>query len=464
MSSVNFFIQSRQEFVGFKLSELLNVHTGISCKNSPVLSNRVCNMCALKIKRTCIGLSFIRETLNTPHPNFDESNKENKGTGSDNQPINNTAIEIRTKRALPMTVSMPERSPRPKKLSRKESQGNCKKSLQFNNQSRVSVIMTDVTCTDNDMRLLKKDDICVSDKKAKVKVMIQWPNGNTEIQMPSAEEWESTSLKRNLSLKKWDAVSNDVWTHPILQLKMLKSLWRVMNRECKTYCSLSDCVFKGKSTKELISFSNKAAYDEICLKCPTWIHCIKGACRIKCEMDDPEDLGYFSVNSIVLATSVAACVQNKSMSALTYRISSILFHSGARHQDIIRLNRLGVCMSPDMILGLQRSLGKNYDAKVLQWNDSLEQHPAETNMILQEMVEKQLQTRDDSMTMDVDIAVDISEETLKNYRHYKPHVFRKVSALLEAKRKEMLPKSNAANILQETVRENSSISKFPLFK
>jgi hypothetical protein len=72
-------------------------------------------MCALKIKRTCIGLSFIRETLNTPHPNFDESNKENKGTGSDNQPINNTAIEIRTKRALPMTVSMPERSPRPKK-------------------------------------------------------------------------------------------------------------------------------------------------------------------------------------------------------------------------------------------------------------------------------------------------------------------------------------------------------------
>ena len=63
------------------------------------------------------------------------------------------------------------------------------------------------------------------------------------------------------------------------------------------------------------------------------------------------------------------------MSALVYRIiSSILFHSGMSHQDLTRLNRL----SPKMIVGLQRSLGENFDAKVQSYKRTLESKRMET--------------------------------------------------------------------------------------
>ena len=63
------------------------------------------------------------------------------------------------------------------------------------------------------------------------------------------------------------------------------------------------------------------------------------------------------------------------MSALTYGISGILFHSGATNQDVIHLDRLGVCMSPDMILGMQRRFGENFDVKGLIWKNSLKKRP-----------------------------------------------------------------------------------------
>ena len=84
-------------------------------------------------------------------------------------------------------------------------------------------------------------------------------------------------------------------------------------------------------------------------------------------------------NAIALATSVAARVRNPSMSPLSYRISGILFHNGVSNQDLSRLNRIGICMSPQMILSLQRNLGKNFDAKVLSFKKALEKNCSPTH-------------------------------------------------------------------------------------
>ena len=118
-----------------------------------------------------------------------------------------------------------------------------------------------------------------------------------------------------------------------------------------------------------------------------------------------------------------------------------------------------MCMSPDSILSLQRSLGRNFDAKVLRWKKSLEEQSAKTLALLREIVEKQLSTYKDSPV--VNTVIDVSEESIKNY---KPQVFAKVCAQLESKRKEMLKTSITAEVTKETVRECSSIVKFPLFK
>jgi hypothetical protein len=58
------------------------------------------------------------------------------------------------------------------------------------------------------------------------------------------------------------------------------------------------------------------------------------------DMDgDSVDVDEVNLNSLALASSIIARIRNKCLSALAYRISSILYHSGTLHQDIIHLNR-----------------------------------------------------------------------------------------------------------------------------
>lgn len=100
----------------------------------------------------------------------------------------------------------------------------------------------------------------------------------------------------------------------------------------------SDCILKGHSPEELTAFSNRLFVKELQVNCPAWTTCIRGACGLDMENDEfatAVDVDKEHLNSLALATSVIARVRNKSLSALAYRISSILLHSGNSHQDII---------------------------------------------------------------------------------------------------------------------------------
>ena len=66
-----------------------------------------------------------------------------------------------------------------------------------------------------------------------------------------------------------------------------------------------------------------------------------------------------------------ALFRNAKLSALAYRISMLLLHGGLSYFDIKRLNHLGVCMSPDSSIELQRKMGTSSDAKVLLWKESV---------------------------------------------------------------------------------------------
>ena len=105
------------------------------------------------------------------------------------------------------------------------------------------------------------------------------------------------------------------------------------------------------------------------------------------------------------------------MSALTYRVSSILFRSGVSYQDMTRLNRLGIGMSPDMVVSFQRQLGKNFDSKVLSYKSSLEEKPHDTLALMMEIKDKQPVTNDDI------VAIDVCEEKLSSYQHFTPVCF-----------------------------------------
>ena len=72
-------------------------------------------------------------------------------------------------------------------------------------------------------------------------------------------------------------------------------------------------------------------------------------------------------NSLALATGTIARVRNTKASSIHYRISTILFHSGVKHDDLIRLNRVGICMSPDSIIRLQNKMNEQLEGRVKIW-------------------------------------------------------------------------------------------------
>ena len=53
--------------------------------------------------------------------------------------------------------------------------------------------------------------------------------------------------------------------------------------------------------------------------------------------------------------SNASTLKKRQASAVHYRILTIMFHSGVQHDDLTRLNHLGVCVSPDWQLQLNRT-------------------------------------------------------------------------------------------------------------
>lgn len=56
------------------------------------------------------------------------------------------------------------------------------------------------------------------------------------------------------------------------------------------------------------------------------------------------------VNFFVLAKVTIVRVRNIKAFVVYYRISIIMFYSGVKYDDLIRLNRLGVCMFLDVIV------------------------------------------------------------------------------------------------------------------
>ena len=81
-------------------------------------------------------------------------------------------------------------------------------------------------------------------------------------------------------------------------------------------------MLEARNADEQAGFSNKSLMD---VYCPAWFQCTLGACR-----HSQEDLSK----------------------------NATLFHSGVKHDDLIRLNRLDVCMSQDATVIMQKKMNE----------------------------------------------------------------------------------------------------------
>ena len=174
-----------------------------------------------------------------------------------------------------------------------------------------------------------------------------------------------------------------------------------------------------------------------------------------------------SINEIALATAIVARARNPKMSAVAYRISNLLIHSGATFQDITRLNKLGVCMCPKSTIEIQRSMGKHFDAKVLNWKSSIEDNK-NAILLLNEILEKQTPLLEED-SMDLGTEFDLREVTIKSYKYFNPHVYKKlVASLISAEEQTLLQVgaltfSKDSEALQCQIRSLES-KNLPLYK
>lgn len=107
---------------------------------------------------------------------------------------------------------------------------------------------------------------------------------------------------------------------------------------------------------------------------------------------------------MALASSTLAHLRNPQASAVHYRISTILFNSGIKHDDLNHLNHLGVCMSPDSIVCLQSKMNMQLEGKVDIWRSVIEENRGALKLA-KEVLQKQVALPH----------LDVNKQHLENY-------------------------------------------------
>ena len=102
--------------------------------------------------------------------------------------------------------------------------------------------------------------------------------------------------------------------------------------------------------------------------CPLWDAALRAAagCHRSNAKSDK------TVNVLALCFASVAKFRHQRMSALAYRISVILLHSGAKSQDVTNLNCLGISMSHKSTIAKQKEMAKEHASLVLTRKNEIE--------------------------------------------------------------------------------------------
>ena len=393
------------------MQELL-IELGFLPRKSADTSDRVCKACARKVRNARELFSCIKNALAN-----EEASREKDENYTDGKDTNASRI----KRQLPTTVCSPERSPQTKKVAKiTEHKQACAKSkcllFDLNRNSE----------TQDDDRFLSSINIdeFLDKSSTQIKVVIVYPDKT--VKSHSNFEDKTKSLLLNIVRKKWSAAANIIFKHSELRKEFILPLQRTVREEFTSYCNdKSDSILKARSPVDVSSFSNKVLVHEVELACPFWQASLDGACK-----GTQSKKGNVKItNSMALISATAARCRNKKMSAFAYRISSILFHSGVKHQDIIRLQKLCLCMCPNSIVEFQKQMGENSEGKIQFWKKEIEEVTTMAKKLLIEVREKQI-GRGEEDDMQLDNVINFSSELLKDYENYNETSFLKCTDLL----------------------------------
>jgi hypothetical protein len=401
---------------------------GLQIDKSPTLSERVCSSCGRKIRNALANISFLREKLGlaTSGPLSDGVAKEKpyngtaNGSTTESTPCSSPSTS-RQKRLLPNTIT-PERrackhgnarSHFPKQLFETEPSSTeqtendiqaepaglqaqavicvCEPDTPFPREDEIDILQE----VQNNVKKQKAFADCLEDKilshfnidaidlsrkESQVRVVVAYPCG--EVVVKHDFDKLTSTIIRNMASKNWQTVANLIFKHDEISKRLPDPLRRQVSSEFQ-------------------SFSNKVLVHETRLKCPFWYVCMNGAVGLDLRQNDNRRSKV--INAMAASISILARARNPTLSAFAYRISLLLFNGGVSYYDTIRLNHLGMCMSPKRTVELQKKMGNSTDSKVLIWKKSIEQVISATNLLL-EIKNKQIpQRQDDDMVVDLQL-------------------------------------------------------------
>ena len=426
ISTENLFqISNREGSRGTTLA-LMCASVGIVINKLPHLSDRVCNSCGRKVRNIFQLFNLVKKSTNE-----DVLGKD------------------RFKRQLPSSVSPSQRSPR-KVLRTGLHASDSSVSKSTPRKSLFSSVQKQPIQHQPKDRFLQEHmniSNLFESNETQVKVTIAYPSGNVTI--PALNDKQSQMLIKNIALKNRKAAANGFFAHTSLKEELPAALRRAVSSEFVEY-SRSDSILKGTKPDELAGFSSKHLVEEIRIFCPLWNASVYGACGSR-----P------TINVIALCCSVAARSRNSTMSALAYRVSAVLSHAGVGYDDMRRLNRMGISMSPDRMINLQRQMGETYNSKIQVWKNTIEKNRS-TVEFLQEVKEKQVKdcNADD---MDIDTQIDLTDNVVNTYSSYTPEVLQQATKLIS----KIQVSRNETGVTDENLKNainHLESEKLPLYK
>ena len=203
--------------------------------------------------------------------------------------------------------------------SRMRQPNKSRKSLAFTGESGSMSTLAEKE--DEMLRRLNVDDL--PQTGLQVKVVYQNPSGNVIVRIPRDDQ--TKTLVKNLACENWREVSNGILQHAELAPELRNSIRKVLSKEFCEYLK-SETILCTTNPDEIAGFSNKLFMEEVRIFCPVWYHCVIGASCVSTQVDVNSVAK--DHNSLALATAILARVRNPQASAVYYRISTILFHSG----------------------------------------------------------------------------------------------------------------------------------------
>ena len=280
-------------------------------------------------------------------------------------------------------------------------------------------------------------------------------NGDLIARIP--RDMPSKLLVKQLALKNWKSASSTILQHKELLKEVQDKILKEMSKELKEYLK-EDSILLLRDPDEVCGFSSTILLRELRVFCPMFYAFMLSAAGL--EEEDALMAGS-SANSVALAAATICREVNLIASALHYRISAILFHSGVKNADLVRLNRLGVSMSPKAMLRAQTKMVSQLEGKVLIWKQEIEQN--KQALLLGEEIQQEQLPPMPAEDLNIAIDLDFSQATLENYDNFAIQGYSLLMKELDDAKHNLKESSYSELCLADAVRKLRT-TKLPLYR